>query len=494
LNGVRPLTSYGNFKYEVNAKWEDGSLLKFIDPEPLAKVGSGDSKVMSYSFRPCITTKIENKAPFLKPTNYEGRDFELLRRYMYALSNNSEAPDFNAIFGVYPYHSFLPKHDLCDSQQFPFTSDAPGVYAGYVQGDWKERDLVIARQRYYLQGMLWFLVSDPSVPAKTKNSTLKWGLCKDEWPNNGHYPLQLYVREGPRMIGEHVTTHQDLQPDVWGNRNDSIGLGTWNIDIHVMQRVAIPSKDGKSHVVSNEGNMMTAQKTPFELPYSILLPKQTEVSNLLVPVCNSVTHVAWGAIREEPTLMQLGIATGTAVAIASHLKINALHNVPISRLQEMLIDQGTFIHQKNPLKNKLTVTQCKNENIAQKWLLKGDNSVQIVLASKSSMCLAIDPVHAPDGGHGQAIVLLPCTSSLTQWELLNNASAWIRAETSLPCLHYSGQCQCVNVVHVNTNLELWSCESGGAGQTTEAWIYNATSQQLSVKDTKSLRCITAPYS
>jgi hypothetical protein len=82
----------------------------------------------------------------------------------------------------------------------------------------------------------------------------------------------------------------------------------------------------------------------FELPYSILLPKRSEVTNLLVPVCHAVTHIVYAATRVEPHFMLLGGAAGYAAAYSildGNIDVQA---VSISRLQDRLIKDGVPLH------------------------------------------------------------------------------------------------------------------------------------------------------
>lgn len=64
-----------------------------------------------------------------------------------------------------------------------------------------------------------------------------------------------------------------------------------------------------------EGKAMLHQETfPGQIPYRCLLPQG--VDNLLVPVCLSATHVAWGTVRLEPVSMQTGESAGVAATLA----------------------------------------------------------------------------------------------------------------------------------------------------------------------------------
>lgn len=119
----------------------------------------------------------------------------------------------------------------------------------------------------------------------------------------------------------------------------------FSTDIHDMQRTAA-FREGIWQVI-NEGLTGYNQDGifPFEIPYWILLPKRRQVLNLAVVSTPSVSHVAFAAIREEPTLWQLGQAAGTAAAIALSLNTDALHDVDIRQLQHALMQQGVLVHQ-----------------------------------------------------------------------------------------------------------------------------------------------------
>jgi hypothetical protein len=164
----------------------------------------------------------------------------------------------------------------------------------------------------------------------------EWGLCKDEFVDNDHWPYQLYVREARRMVGEYVMSQRDIQTEL--TKPDSIGMGSYNSDSHNVQRR--PTEDGAA--VENEGDMQVAVK-PYEIPYRMLLPKREQATNLLVPVCFSATHVAYSTLRMEPQYMILGQAAGVAAKMAIQGG-PAVQDVDTKALSARLLSQRAVLH------------------------------------------------------------------------------------------------------------------------------------------------------
>jgi len=173
------------------------------------------------------------------------------------------------------------------------------------------------------------------VPQSLRDDVNRWGLAADEFADTDHWPRQLYIREGRRMIGEYVMRQSDL--DTNRTKPDSVGMGSYNSDSHNIQRVATP--DGS---VQNEGDVQVPVE-PYEIAYRIMTPKQAEAVNLLVPVCFSATHASYSSIRMEPQYMILGQAAGTAAALAVRLKL-PVQNVPIEKLQSILTLHHAVLH------------------------------------------------------------------------------------------------------------------------------------------------------
>lgn len=349
LGGVTGKT-VGSFPVKVPATWPNGSLIPGVDPASmLAPVGSADDRVMGYSYRLCITKNEANKVPFPVPEKYNPQDFELIRRYYKEVLSQTGREVTTKPYSALGYRGYPPgdKFDVCDDGTVtPITTDKANGARGYPNGTLEARNKTAEQHKYYVGGLFHFLLTDPAVPKAISSEVKQWGLCKDEWLENGHWPPQLYVREAGRLVGDRVYSQNDRQPSSKLCRNDSIAVADWSIDIHIMARTAVKdSKTGQLYA-QNEGQTPFGgeyETFQFELPYSVLLPKRQELTNLLVPNCPSVSHVVFSAIREEPTLWQLGRASGVAAVLAVKNAV-PVQDVQIRRLQNELLKQKAVIH------------------------------------------------------------------------------------------------------------------------------------------------------
>ena len=114
------------------------------------------------------------------------------------------------------------------------------------------------------------------------------------------------------MVGEYVATQADCE-----NRttvDDGVGMAAYTMDSHNCQRIVI-HKDGKV-MVKNEGDVQIGIGSPYPVSYRSITPKREECTNLLVPVCLSASHIAYGSIRMEPVFMVLGQSAAKAACLA----------------------------------------------------------------------------------------------------------------------------------------------------------------------------------
>lgn len=280
--------------------------------------GEGDRRVQAYNFRLCATDRPENRRPWPKPDNYDARHYELLLR-------NFEAGDERV-----PWHLvLLPNRKTDSNNNFAFSTDDIGSNYAYPDGDYTTRQQIWNEHQLYHKGLLWTLANHPRVPEKIRRRFQTWGLARDEFVDNDNWPHQLYIREARRLVSDYVMTEHNCR----GLRvaEDSVGLAAYTMDSHHTQRYV--SKDGS---VRNEGDVQVGGFPPYPISYRALVPRATECSNLLVPVCLSASHISYGSIRMEPVFMVLGQSAATAAvhAIAEDVPVQKV-NYP--KLRERLL-------------------------------------------------------------------------------------------------------------------------------------------------------------
>ena len=327
-----------NFNVRVSPYAADGSLLPEVQPGPAGTLGSGDKKVQAYGFRMCLTNQKPDQIPYPKPEGYDPRRYELLARLIRALSQaQGHPPTMRQMMIMSPL-----KGNKFDINSFgAFSTDHIGANWDYPTADYKRQAAIWQDHYSYDSGFFYFLANDPSVPVSLRNELDQYGLAKDEFTDTHGWPWQLYIRESRRMLGEYVMTQKDIQTDIV--KPDSIGMGSYQSDSHNVER--IPTSDG---AVENEGEMYTPTK-PYEIPYRFILPRRGDkVSNLLVPVCFSASHVAYSTLRMEPQYMIIGQAAGVAAAIAIENKVD-LYRVPIQELQKRLIAGHAVLQRRSSL-------------------------------------------------------------------------------------------------------------------------------------------------
>jgi len=110
------------------------------------------------------------------------------------------------------------------------------------------------------------------------------------------------------MVSSHVMTEKHCRGQE--TIRDSVGLAAYGMDSHNVQRYV------KDHAAINEGNVEVGVPRPYPVSYRAIVPRAGECENLLVPVCLSASHIAYGSIRMEPVFMVLGQSAATAAALA----------------------------------------------------------------------------------------------------------------------------------------------------------------------------------
>lgn len=315
-DGVDPFVEPGN---------PESGLLWGISRQELKPEGSGDTLVQAYNFRICLTDSLANLIPIEKPDDYDPSRYELLVRLYEA---QPHMRDINQYFIWSP----MPGRKTDVNNRSAFSTDMIGMNYDYPEASWERRQEIIKAHRDYTLGLLYFTAHDERIPAVIREYVAKWGLPKDEYVETGHWTPQLYVRESRRMVGEYVATQADCE----GNRiaPDGIAMAAYTMDSHNCQRIVV-KKDGK-YMVKNEGDVEIDGGLPYPISYRSLTPKREQCTNLLVPVCCSASHIAYGSIRMEPVFMGMGQAAGLAVSFAAKNGLSCVQDVDYRDIVKVL--------------------------------------------------------------------------------------------------------------------------------------------------------------
>lgn len=192
---------------------------------------------------------------------------------------------------------------------------------------------------------MWFLAHDQRVPKQLRDEVNSWGLCRDEYPDNGHWPIQLYIRESKCLVGEYLMTDADILKNK--TKDDPVGLGSFVLDSHWVRRFV--DGNGNLRLEGHLDESIQLANAPYEISFRSLLPKRSECQNLLVPVCVSATHVAICTIRMEPVHMMLGHAA--ALAAARALGSGAgVQDVEYRQLLALLLREGGVLRREHARK------------------------------------------------------------------------------------------------------------------------------------------------
>lgn len=314
--------------YKVEGDPKSG-LLPEISAEPIAPNGSADRKVQAYCFRMCLSNHPDNRIPFPRPEGYDSTRYELYARVFRSGWRET-----------YDKFDPIPNRKTDTNNHGPFSTDYIGRNYDYPEASYARRQDIIKDHELYQKGLMYFLQNDSRVPTDVQTKMKEWGLPKDEFTDNGGWPHQLYIREARRMIGQAVMTEADALGRT--RVGQPIGMGSYALDSHNTQRYV--TDEG---YVQNEGDIGVKPDRPYSIMYGAILPKEQECSNLLVPVCLSSSHIAYGSIRMEPVFMILGHSAATAAVLSIDRKV-APQRLPYAVLRAALLEQGQVLDRSTP--------------------------------------------------------------------------------------------------------------------------------------------------
>ena len=331
-NGIRGDTTHNQFDrcidpYVVPGEPASGLIFGVGQPDA-SEAGQADESIQGFCFRLCLTRDPANRIEIECPKGYDPARYELQRRYLAAggviTAPGTSVPNGKTDPGSWHY---LAGNFTGWNHRYPVATQA-------------EREAMLRESRDWIQGLYWFMAHDPAVPEEQRAKWASWGLCKDEFMDNGGWPRTFYVRNGRRMIGDFVLTEAHFRKENPAPVDDSVGMIWWPPDLHHARRIV---KDG---CVWNEGAVFDASADPdwipVGIPYRALVPKESECVNLLSPTCPSSSYVAYGAYRIEFTFMTAGQSAASVAALAIREGCS-VQRVPYGKLRERLLQDGQVL-------------------------------------------------------------------------------------------------------------------------------------------------------
>ncbi|WP_295798581.1 FAD-dependent oxidoreductase [Mucilaginibacter sp.] len=322
-------------------------LLWGISNNNLLPSGAGNKMVQTYNIRVCLTKNSKNRIPITMPDDYKPERYELLIRLIEKKSFKN-IRDFMTV-------SEMPNEKTDINNNGPFSTDMIGMNWNYPEAGYNERSAIFKAHENYIKGLFYFVGHDSRIPSEIRTQMLQYGYPKDEFLTTGHFTGQMYVREARRMVGEYVMTQANCQ----GKEvvNDGIGMAAYTMDSHNAERIVV------NGMVKNEGDVQIGGFGPYPISYRSLVPKAAECSNLLVPVCLSASHIAYGSIRMEPVFMMLGQSAAVAACIAIDGSM-PVQQVAVQKIQSRL--------KTNPLADGSTAEILVDDNDANSVVTNGN--------------------------------------------------------------------------------------------------------------------------
>ena len=321
LNGVQMLDGHqmpdGIDPYRVKGDPSSG-LVYGVQPIAMGKTGQGDKRVQAYNFRITLTNDPANRIEITRPENYNPDMYELMLRVI-------EKSGFTSINQLFIW-SRMPNNKTDINNRNGFSTDMIGANWDYPDGSYERRAEIFKAHLDYTKGMLYFVGHDPRVPEIIRNEIKEWGYPKDEYEESGHFTPQLYIREARRMVGRLVMTQKHCE--LKQVEDDVVGWAAYNMDSHNCSRCVV------NGMVKNEGNVEVAPAGIYNVSYRAITPRQDEAENLIVPVCLSASHIAYGSIRMEPVFMVLGESSALAACQAIDKYFNCVQKVDASKVME----------------------------------------------------------------------------------------------------------------------------------------------------------------
>ena len=388
LNGIRGETPknqiYGNVDPYVAPGDSTSGLIPLIQRGSGGIPGDGDQRVQAYNFRLCFTNVAENRRELEPPANYDPALYELAARRVETIVAAGKEPSIHQFCN--PVWMPNGKTDINNSQGI--STDFIGRNYKYPDGDYATRATIWQAHEDYIRGFWYFMSTSPRVPEKLRKEFKSFGPCKDEFPDTDGWPYQMYVREARRMVSDYVMTEHNCRSKQVAE--DSVGMAAYGMDSHNCQRLV------QNGAARNEGDVQQHGLKPYPISYRSIVPKATECENLLVPVCLSATHIAFGSIRMEPVFMVLGQSAGNAAVLAIDDQIR-VQEVDYQKLRARLLAKGQVLER--PTKPKSAARAKDKVGTKPTIVCFGDSITKRGYPEELAKLLGVEVLNSGIGGN-----------------------------------------------------------------------------------------------
>ena len=391
LNGIRGETPKNQINGHVDPYVTPGDptsgLIPLIQRGSGGIPGDGDQRVQAYNFRLCFTNVAENRRVLEPPANYDPAVYELAARRAEKIVASGTEPNMKHFCN--PVWMPNGKTDINNSQGI--STDFIGMNYDYPDADFETRAQIWQAHEDYVRGFWYFMSTSLRVPEQLRNDFRSFGPCKDEFPDTEGWSYQLYVREARRMASDYVMSEHNCRSKKIAK--DSVGMAAYGMDSHNCQRIV------QGGAARNEGDVQKHGLKPYPISYRSIIPKASECENLLVPVCVSATHIAFGSIRMEPVFMVLGQSAGNAAALAIDQEL-AVQKVDYQQLRSRLLANGQVLQRRAKPKQAATEGKHRNQSAAQPAIVCfGDSITKRGYPAELAKILNVEVLNSGVAGH-----------------------------------------------------------------------------------------------
>jgi hypothetical protein len=338
-NGVQ-LSDNHQFELDIDPYAIPGDsasgLLPGVTLSDVYRQGAASPLTQSYNFRLLVTDDPTRRVPFERPEDFDQKRYELWKRYYLGPRFPAEEKIKRILKLFDPVTSYGEYSDFDKNSEGPFSLDYVGGSQAWPLASYQTRERIFQAHLSYDRGLMWLIGHDPEIPDYIRLPWQRYGLAADKFTDTRNWPPQLYVREAGRLVGENVMREHHFFGRPGFAAEDPVGLASYGLDSHNCQRIVLNGS------VRTEGNVQVEPGSSYGISYRSMAPKRREITNLLVPVCLSASHIAHGSIRMEPTFMVLGQSAGTAAHLAIWLG-RAVQEVPYPILEKELYKNGQVL-------------------------------------------------------------------------------------------------------------------------------------------------------